>query len=254
MLMLFARWKRYNRNKLSNILCDLRSLTKSINSRKRYYGGCIVKSEQKIDLLEFYRNFFNGKDNEELVLRLASHSRIIERKKGDIIFRPESDVSISTFLLDGVVKTYNLSPSGVENNLAFYYKPGTAICLSKEMINIPEIWGKTLTPSIMVDLCGLGPYELAEDYPDLYRVILEGYKPFYFIMLDKIRAISTLNAKERYLWFLDKYAPIADTIPQNEIAMYLGIKPQSLSRIRGELFQTNGVTPPPKNKSQYAQK
>ena len=207
-----------------------------------------MKSEQQIDLLQFYQSLFNETDCDELVLRLASHSRIVTRKKGDIIFRPEATASVSTFLLDGVIKTYNLSPKGAENNLAFYYKPGTAVCLTKEMINIPAIWCKTLTPCTMVDLCGPGPYELAEDYPDLYRVILEGYKPFYFIMLDKICALSTLNAKERYLWFLDKYAPIVDKIPQVETAMYLGIKPLSLSRIRAELIK-EGFTPPPRKRN-----
>ena len=54
-------------------------------------------------------------------------------------------------------------------------------------------------------------------------------------MMDKLRAGYTLSAKDRYLWFVKKYGPIVDIIPQNEIALYLGIKPQSLSRIRAEL-------------------
>ena len=46
-----------------------------------------------------------------------------------------------------------------------------------------------------------------------------------------------LTAKERYLWFVDKYAPIVDLVPLVEIARFLGIKPQSLSRIRAELAE-----------------
>ena len=62
-------------------------------------------------------------------------------------------------------------------------------------------------------------------------------------MMDKLRAGYTLNAKERYLWFVDKYAPIIDLIPLVETARFLGIKPQSLSRIRNELAEERSEKP-----------
>lgn len=194
-------------------------------------------AKQPLNLFDFYKHAFNETVSEELLNVLASHSRIVIKKKGEIVFRPEVASSYSAFLLDGVVKTYCLSPDGTENNYAFYYQPGTSICMEKDMINIPGVWCKTLSHCKLIELVGPGPYELAEVFPELYPEIDKWYRSFYFSMMDKLRALSTLTAKKRYLWFLEQYAPITDRLSQVEIAMFLGIKPQSLSRIRGELFE-----------------
>lgn len=193
-----------------------------------------LEKRRKTDLIEFYRNLL-ATDDEKLIIRLATHSRVVTVDKGDVIFSPEAIAPATVFLLDGVIKTYILSPDGSENTFAFYYKPGTPICMTKDMINDPGIWCKALTRTTLVELVGPGLYELVEDYPSLYQELFRGWWPFYFGMMDKLRAVTTLTAKERYLWFLDKYGPVVGRISQVEIAMYLGIKPQSLSRIRSEM-------------------
>ena len=45
----------------------------------------------------------------------------------------------------------------------------------------------------------------------------------------------SLSAEERYLKFIKTYPKLFERIPQNQIASYLGITPQSLSRIRKEM-------------------
>src|SRR5690606_26406650 len=49
-------------------------------------------------------------------------------------------------------------------------------------------------------------------------------------------SLST-STEERYLKFIKTYPTLQEQIPQNQIASYLGITPQSLSRIRKELTQ-----------------
>src|ERR1700741_4322601 len=43
------------------------------------------------------------------------------------------------------------------------------------------------------------------------------------------------SAEERYLAFVKTYPRLVEHVPQNQIASYLGITPQSLSRIRKEM-------------------
>jgi CRP-like cAMP-binding protein len=60
----------------------------------------------------------------------------------------------------------------------------------------------------------------------------------YYIELSFIRntehtsALATLNAKQRYYKFMQDHPDMIKRVPQYYIAAYLGIKPQSLSRIR----------------------
>lgn len=198
-------------------------------------GEMKMDNKQPFDLHGFFQRLY-GTDNEELIARSIEASRIVRKRKGEIIFKPGVTQSSTTIVLDGVIKTYILSPDGVENTLAYIFQPGTCVAMHEDMINVPKMWCKTVTPCTLIEMSP-GPYELAEEFPELWKKLVLAWRPFYYGMMDKLRAGYTLTAKERYLWFVDKYAPIVDLVPLVEIARFLGIKPQSLSRIRAELAE-----------------
>ncbi len=52
---------------------------------------------------------------------------------------------------------------------------------------------------------------------------------------NRIHLLIGANAKERYLNFLEKYPDLTLRVPQWMIASFLGITPESLSRVRREL-------------------
>lgn len=54
----------------------------------------------------------------------------------------------------------------------------------------------------------------------------------------RITELTTLPAEERYLKLLDKAPNIIQSVPLQHIASYLGIKPETLSRIRKNHFLT----------------
>lgn len=202
-----------------------------------------MNNQQPFNLHEFYRNALLAKDNEELIDILASHSRIVHKDKREIVFAPGVGSDTAIILLDGVLKTYIVSPNGTEHTHSFHYQTGSIICLTDEMINSPGIWCETLIETTYIEFTDLNPYKLTEEYPVLYSQFLQRYIAFYFGTMDKLCASYTMTAKERYLWFMKKYAPIADIIPQVEVAQFIGIAPASLSRIRSELLE-EGITPP----------
>jgi len=82
---------------------------------------------------------------------------------------------------------------------------------------------------------------------DIHRMML--FSPtlclWLFGLLEKLLLITDeflLNilkptAKERYLVFIEKMPQILQQVPLKEIAGYLGMTPQSLSRIRAEIVR-----------------
>ena len=114
-----------------------------------------------------------------MISAVASHCHIVTKEKGDTIWAPGATEDSTTILLDGVVKTFILSPDGTENTLTFWFKPGTFICPTKEMINIPEIWCVALTQCTLIEMVGTSPYKMAEDIPVLWKeiVLVPGYIP-----------------------------------------------------------------------------
>lgn len=61
------------------------------------------------------------------------------------------------------------------------------------------------------------------------RVITENY---YVLMEKRLIALQTLTAQERYKMFLQDYPELLNTVPLYYIASFLGISPETLSRIR----------------------
>lgn len=65
-----------------------------------------------------------------------------------------------------------------------------------------------------------------------FRLLLEAN----FVATHKrINNSLSASAEERYLAFIKTYPALVEQVPQNQIASYLGITPQSLSRIRKEM-------------------
>ncbi len=65
-----------------------------------------------------------------------------------------------------------------------------------------------------------------------FRLLLEGN---YVATHRRINENLSASAEERYLTFITTYPRLVEQVPQHQIASYLGITPQSLSRIRREL-------------------
>lgn len=69
------------------------------------------------------------------------------------------------------------------------------------------------------------------------RVVLEQR---FSRMMNQIFSIYMGTPEQRYLYFIENYSKIAQRIPQYLIASYVGIKPQSLSRIRSKIAKGDG--------------
>lgn len=74
----------------------------------------------------------------------------------------------------------------------------------------------------------------------LFRKLLENR-----LIANERRIAATLSdsAEERYLAFLKSYPAIAQRVSLNQIASYLGITPESLSRIRGDIAKKASGNP-----------
>jgi CRP/FNR family transcriptional regulator, anaerobic regulatory protein len=73
---------------------------------------------------------------------------------------------------------------------------------------------------------------LLSEYPEahfIYRVVMNDY---YELSRERIREVQRLSGNKRLQNLLENYDGIANALPQEQIASYLGVTPQSLSRIK----------------------
>lgn len=74
-------------------------------------------------------------------------------------------------------------------------------------------------------------YKQAPKFDRIFRVLIENS----FVSLQKrlLQNISS-TAEERYLTFLENYSHLSNRLPQTQIASFLGITPEFLSRLRNK--------------------
>ena len=67
----------------------------------------------------------------------------------------------------------------------------------------------------------------------------------YAAIQDRYIQFQAMSAEEKYLWLVKKSPTLFQRVPQHYIASYLGIQPQSLSRIRKKLAVEGPDAPDP---------
>jgi CRP-like cAMP-binding protein len=68
--------------------------------------------------------------------------------------------------------------------------------------------------------------------PEFFRFNCMQYRGAYIALQKRLTNMFTLNAEEKYIKLLNIYPDIMQRVPQHMIASYLGLKPETLSRIR----------------------
>lgn len=78
-------------------------------------------------------------------------------------------------------------------------------------------------------------YKSAPKFDRIFRVLLEN--SFVTLQNRLLQNISS-TAEERYLSFMQTYSQLSNRLPQTQIASFLGITPEFLSRLRNRLVKT----------------
>ncbi len=140
------------------------------------------------------------------------------------------------FLLDGIVKISMIRDDGEERILEFFF-PGNFFSaytsfLTRQASNV-EI--ESLTDC---DVEVIEQHDIQKAYASsmlankLGRIVAEHY---YINKTKREKDFLTKSATERYLELVNTRPELVQQIPVHFIAKYLGIKPESLSRIRKEI-------------------
>ncbi len=72
--------------------------------------------------------------------------------------------------------------------------------------------------------------------PEFYKFNYKQYRGAYISLQKRLTDIFTLSTEEKYTKLLSIYPDIMQRVPQHMIASYLGLTPETLSRVRKKLF------------------
>ncbi len=139
------------------------------------------------------------------------------------------------FVSKGCLRSYSVNDKGEEHIVQFAIEDWWITDLSF-LTNQPATYNiDALEDSELLLIDKVSQDKLCSSIPKFehyFRILLENSNR---AAVARISDFISASAEERYLNFINKYPKLVQRVPQNQIASYLGIKPQSLSRIRKEL-------------------
>jgi CRP-like cAMP-binding protein len=170
----------------------------------------------------------------------ALKDRISERKiKRRQFILQEGDICKSfTYVKSGCFKMYGIDEKGIEHNLVFATEDDWISDIGSLHKEIPsKLYIEAIEPSTVLQISKGDLWYLYTNYPKFdrnFRVIIEDK---YIELQDRLLQTFSATALERYENFADQYPRLATRLPNTQIASYLGVTPEFLSRIKNDRFK-----------------
>jgi CRP-like cAMP-binding protein len=153
------------------------------------------------------------------------------------------DVSrFETFIISGCTRTYEIDDNGQEHIIQFGMETWWVGDLHSFLTNSPSRYNiDCLEETEVLQIPRVEMEKLYDRVPKLERFFRILIQKAYIASIDRIYSNLSKPAPERYREFIERYPLLEQRIPNHQIASYLGITPQSLSRIRNQSIKTKKI-------------
>ena len=182
-------------------------------------------------LIEYFKNYIPLNEEERDLLDKRVTRRKIKRKQ--MILQEGMVCKHYSFVVEGCIKMYGVDGKGVEHNIQFAAENDWIADIGSFHSNKPsKLFIEALEPSTLLQIEKQDLYFLYRSIPKLdriFKVIIEN--KFVELQTRVLQNISS-TAQERYQSFLEQYPQLALRLPNTQIASYLGITPEFLSKIK----------------------
>ena len=157
-------------------------------------------------------------------------------KKGSILLKEGQKSNDGYFVLNGCIRTFYII-DGEEKTTDFYtemegHTPSCVLSKKPSQYSISCVEDSIITvsnPDMEAEV-----FEKFPKFETLCRILSEQLLSKSQSSFDEFK---TSSPEKRYLNLLENRPDLLQRVPQHQIASYLGIKPQSLSRMRARIIE-----------------
>ena len=185
-------------------------------------------------LFDFISKYISLTEDEKNTILSLDIFRSI--KKGTILLKEGQKSQDSYFVLKGCIRKYYIM-DGEEKTTAFFTEMDalTPHCLINKAPS--DYFISCIEDSILLVSNSDMSVEVNSKFPKfeiMCRMLSEELLAKQQINFDEFK---TSSPEQRYMNLLQKRPDLIQRVPQHQLASYLGIKPQSLSRLRARIFE-----------------
>ncbi|WP_286827769.1 Crp/Fnr family transcriptional regulator [Maribacter sp. UBA4516] len=189
----------------------------------------------KTILIDTLKEKINISDKEKVVL--TDYFQITTKKKNEYLVNEGSSSSYLYFIIDGYVRCFfnndgNEITTQISTNKDFITSFESFLNNNSSKENI-----QCISDCLLLRISKTNYENLYSEISDWSVFCKSVYEEHIMKISDRTNSLQNLSASERYLKLLNTQPNIALNTAIKHLASYLGIKPQSLSRIRKEVFK-----------------
>lgn len=176
--------------------------------------------------------------NIEELQALEERARLKKLRRRQYLLQEGDQCQHYNFLVSGCLRMYLLDEKGVEHVLQFATEDwwitdiGSFHSEQPSRLNIDALEDSEVLRIKKEDLLFL--YENFPKFDRHFRVLTENA---FVKMQERVLQNISSTAEERYLSFLKNYPNLTNRIPQVQIASFIGVTPEFLSKIRRNLMK-----------------
>jgi len=174
---------------------------------------------------------------EEEFRRITSIIEVKNYKKKETVFFSGKVCNKLYFVSQGCLRSYTIDENGVEHTMQFAFENYWISDLYSYVTGKPAVYNiEALEPSEVFIFYKDEFDELLNNIPQLerhWRILLQNA---YLATQERLNCTLSVTADKQYEDLIKRHPNIAQRVPQIYIASYLGITPESLSRIRKKLI------------------
>lgn len=183
---------------------------------------------------DYYKNRL-GFECEELLQELVACSRYGTGKKGDILIR-QGEICDTIYLLEtGMARGFIIDEGGKESTDCLVRSEWEIVItgLVRQEVNEEAFDSVELVEDSTYFALSLADMvKLREKYPEVTELYLLILERSWENQAQVKRARYNLDAAQRYLWFAETYPGVENRMRQKDIASFLNMTTQVLSKIR----------------------
>jgi len=189
-------------------------------------------------MFDVFRNYLTSKISlTEEELKMIEIASVFKKLRKRQYLLQEGDVwKMNAFVCQGCMRTYRVDDKGAEHILNFAVENWWTGDRESLMTGNPAKSNIDALEDSVVLLIEKEKLEnLSVQIPALNNFLNSILQKSFNVSQNRIIANISYTAEEKYLNFIETRPEIANRVPQHMIASYLGISPETLSRVRTQM-------------------
>lgn len=190
----------------------------------------------KEPLIDYFESYVSLSEDEKIIISNAYEPYDVSKKA--FLFKQGERCEIEAFVVSGALRVFNTDKNGNEHVLNFALPNWWVGDLTSFAEGTPSLFNvQALEDSELLIISPEKKEVLLRQIPALermFRIIIQ--KHLASFQRRFLSAISE-SAEQRYMNLLERIPHIEQLVPQYQIASYLGILPESLSRLKRKMLE-----------------